>query len=284
LESSLSPTAEASTGAAGGQSADRYLGVDGARLRYREQGRGAAVLLVHGWTLDLEVWESQIEALRHRFRVIRFDRRGFGRSSGRPSIEQDVRDIGALCRHFRLERVALVGMSQGCRAVLAYACAHSRQVSCIALDGPPALDRSNLGENLSLASLRELARTQGLAAFRAQWLQHSLMQLWTRDGATRELLRCIIERYPGNDLGEGAVDAPPPDLWVQLESLKVPALVITGEHELPERVRSADTIAKRLPAGTRAVISESGHLASLDNPDLYNRLLAAFLTRHAESR
>jgi pimeloyl-ACP methyl ester carboxylesterase len=71
---------------------------------------------------------------------------------------------------------------------------------------------------------------------------------------------------------------------VQLESLKVPALVITGEHELPERVRSADTIAKRLPAGTRAVICESGHLASLDNPDLYNRLLAAFLTRHAESR
>ena len=141
----MSPTAEASAGAAGAQSADRYLGVDGARLRYRDEGRGAAVLLVHGWTLDLDVWESQVEALRHAFRIIRFDRRGFGRSSGRPSIEHDMRDLGALCRHFELKRVALVGMSQGSRAVLAYACADPSQVSCLVLDGPPEFDSCDTG-------------------------------------------------------------------------------------------------------------------------------------------
>jgi 3-oxoadipate enol-lactonase len=278
----LSPTAEASAGAAGGQSADRYLGVDGARLRYRDEGRGAAVLLVHGWTLDLDVWESQVEALRHAFRIIRFDRRGFGRSSGRPSIEHDVRDVGALCRHFQLERVALVGMSQGSRAVLAYACADPGQVSCIALDGPPEFDSSIPGANASLAPFRELVRTHGLAAFREQWVQHPLMQLRTHDAGTRELLQRIVQRYPGNDLSQGAGDAPPLDLWAKLESLTVPALVITGEHDLPGRVRSADTLAKRLPAGARAVIAGSGHLASLDNPDTYNRLLAAFLARHAD--
>jgi 3-oxoadipate enol-lactonase len=279
----LIPSAEVSAGIACGPSADRYLDLDGARLRYRDEGRGAAVLLVHGWTLDLEVWESQAKALCAAFRIIRYDRRGFGRSTGEPSIEQDVRDLGAVLMHFGLERVALVGMSQASRAVLAYACDHPGQVSCIVLDGPPEFDNSMPGANLSLAPFRELVRVQGLAAFREQWLQHPLMQLRTRDAGTRELLQRIVDRYSGKDLSEAALDAPPPDLWARLDALAVAALVITGEHDLSGRVRSADALARRLVAATRAVIAGSGHLDNLDNPDLYNRLLAAFLARHSNS-
>jgi 3-oxoadipate enol-lactonase len=267
----------------GGASADHYLSVDGARLRCRVQGDGDAVLLLHGWTLDLDVWEAQAQALRTSFRVIRFDRRGFGRSSGQPSLERDVSDIGAVCAHYQLGRVGLVGMSQGCRAVLGFACENPGTVSCIVLDGPPEFDSSIVGANVSLAPFRELVRAHGLAGFREQWLQHPLMQLRTHDVNARELLRRIVERYPGSDLSDGASDAPAPDLSARIDSLRVAALVITGEHDLPGRVRSADDLARRLPAATRAVICDSGHLASLDNPDSYNRQLAGFLARHAAS-
>ncbi len=264
--------------------ADHYLSADGARLRCRAEGEGDAVLMLHGWTLDLDVWEAQAEALRTSFQVIRFDRRGFGRSSGQPSIGHDISDIAAVCAHYGLERVALVGMSQGCRGVLGFACEHPGAVSCIVLDGPPEFDSSIIGANVSLAPFRELVRARGLSAFREQWLQHPLMQLRTRDTATRELLQQIVERYPGADLSEAAVDAPPPDLSAGIDSLGVAALVITGEHDLPGRVRSADNLARRLPAGERAVIPGSGHLASLDNPAGYNRQLAGFLARHAGLR
>jgi 3-oxoadipate enol-lactonase len=267
-----------------GDAADHYLSADGARLRCRVEGQGDAVLMLHGWTLDLDVWEAQAEALRTSFQVIRFDRRGFGRSSGQPSIGHDISDIAAVCAHYRLERVALVGMSQGCRGALGFACAHPGAVSCIVLDGPPEFDSSIEGANVSLAPFRELVRARSLSAFREQWLQHPLMQLRTRDTATRELLQQIVERYPGADLSDGAVDAPPPDLSAGIDSLGVAALVITGEHDLPGRVRSADNLARRLPAGERAVIPGSGHLASLDNPAGYNRQLAGFLARHAGSR
>jgi pimeloyl-ACP methyl ester carboxylesterase len=276
----LNSSAEASAAAARDRRVDRYLQVDGARLRYRDAGHGPAVVLVHGWTLDLEVWDSQVEALRAAFRIIRFDRRGFGLSSGRPSIQHDVHDLGALCRHLGLGRVALLGMSQGCRAVLGHACAHPGQVSCMVLDGPPEFDPSMADSNVSLAPFRELVRTQGLAAFREQWMHHPLMQLRTGDPATHARLQRMLERYPGNDLSDGAEDALPPDLSACLDCLAVPTLVITGEYDLTGRPRSADALARRMPAGERAVIAGSGHLASLDNPDAYNRLLAAFLTRH----
>jgi pimeloyl-ACP methyl ester carboxylesterase len=67
-----------------------------------------------------------------------------------------------------------------------------------------------------------------------------------------------------------------------IDALSVAALVVTGEHDLPGRVRSADNLAKRLAAGVRAVIPGSGHLASLDNPVNYNQQLAQFLARYAD--
>ena len=59
-------------------SADRFLPVPGARLRFRDEGSGVALVLIHGWTLDLEMWSPQAQPLRDRFRIIRMDRRGFG--------------------------------------------------------------------------------------------------------------------------------------------------------------------------------------------------------------
>src|SRR2546429_74906 len=50
------------TAVPGARSADRYLSADGARLRYRDEGDGPPVVLVHGWTLDLEMWDPQVDA------------------------------------------------------------------------------------------------------------------------------------------------------------------------------------------------------------------------------
>jgi len=102
--------------ATGDPTADKYFAADGARLRYRDAGRGPAVMMIHGWTLDLEMWQPQVPALHDAFRVVRLDRRGFGLSTGRPAVRQDIADIGALCAYLDIRRIALVGMSQGARA------------------------------------------------------------------------------------------------------------------------------------------------------------------------
>jgi hypothetical protein len=50
---------------------DLYLEFDGARLRYRDEGHGPALVLVHGWTFDLDMWEFQADALTPDYRVVR---------------------------------------------------------------------------------------------------------------------------------------------------------------------------------------------------------------------
>ncbi len=258
---------------------DRYFTHNGVQLRYRDEGYGPAVLWLHGWTLDLQMWDLQARALRAEFRVIRLDRRGFGRSAGQPSLEQDVADLSALCRFIGLERVAVVGMSQGARTALAFAQAAPAALSCLVLDGPPNFQTTR--SEVPMSHFRELVRTQGMEAFRREWRRHPLTQLRSADQQVRAMLEAMIDRYPGRDLKEPlsattAIRAP-----AALESLTLPVLIIHGDHETRSRAAAAKALADRLPDAERVVIATAGHMPNLDNPDRYNAIVRDFLTRYA---
>jgi 3-oxoadipate enol-lactonase len=263
--------------------ADRYLKLDDAALRYRDQGHGPAIVFVHGWTLDLEMWDPQVAALHETFRLVRFDRRGFGLSTGSPTLLQDVEDIKTLCRHLAIGRLALVGMSQGVRATLGFALAAPERISCLILDGPPHCSRAGEAaeDELPLNHYRNLVRTQGINAFRREWAMHPFAKLITTDRQQRDLLDAMIARYPANDLRESPAAGGAAPAQGHLENLRTPVLVITGEHDLPSRTRAADVLASRLPEAQRAVIPAAGHLANLDNPQHYNAVVREFLERHA---
>jgi pimeloyl-ACP methyl ester carboxylesterase len=264
---------------------DRHLPVAGALLRYRDEGRGPPVLLLHGWTLDLEMWAPQVAALRGAFRLIRLDRRGFGLSSGRASLEADVRDAVALCDSLELDALSCVGMSQGARVALHLCRIAPERISCVVLDGPPRTlandSTAQAPDDVPLAEYRDLIARGDLATFRRRWLSHPLMQLATPSAQSRDLLERMTARYGGGDLLQ---DLPvPEDHWdrAAAAALRLPVLIVTGEHDVPARVRAADALAGMLPHAERAVIARAGHLPNLDNAPSYNTVLRAFLERHA---
>jgi 3-oxoadipate enol-lactonase len=262
---------------------DNFLSIDGTRLRYRDEGEGPAVLLVHGWTLDLEMWDPQVSALRASFRLIRLDRRGHGLSQGTSTPERDSEDLDRLCKHLRLARVALIGMSQGVRAVLGYACGAPRRVSALILDGPPAL-ASGSDPEVPVQRYSALMQAHGIAAFRREWARHPLMQLRTRDAARRALIAAMIERYSGKDLRLPRARAERAAARVRPETLAAPTLVLSGEHDLPGRRLAARQLAARLSDAELAVVCGAAHLPNLDSPDVYSKLCRAFLLRHCGPR
>lgn len=262
--------------------ADLELTLPQARLRFRDTGAGPAVVLIHGWTLDLQMWEPQVAALADSFRLIRFDRRGFGLSSGQPSLAHDIADVRALCARLRLSKVALLGMSQGARVAAHLAAESPGLVSCVIFDGPPAglLREGDVGEEeIPVSTYRALIRAGNIEAFRTAWSQHPLARLHTTHTPTRELLKRMLERYRALDLREPPSGAPLAS--ADLESIRQPALVISGEFDLESRRRSADALCGALPACQRAVVPGAGHLPNLDNPVFYSALLRHFLQQCA---
>ena len=132
-------------------------------------------------------------------------------------------------------------------------------------------------DDVPLARYQTLLRTQGIEAFRREWARHPLMQLRTpepcRPGAARRHDRPLPRRGPAS-----RPDAPRAPACARSRSAS-PTLVVSGESDLPGRVRAADRLCARLPCGERAVIAGAGHLANLDNPQAYNERCRTFLAR-----
>jgi pimeloyl-ACP methyl ester carboxylesterase len=262
--------------------AHRELQVPGARLRYRDEGVGCAVVFVHGWTLDLEVWEPQ-SALAGELRVIAYDRRGFGLSEGEPSMAADVADLAALLQALEVVSPLLVGMSQGARVVLEFAARHPRVACGLVLDGPPPLVDAPDEEaqaDLALAGLRHIALREGMAAFRRSWSRHPLARLLTTDPRMHALLARILARYPGRDL---LAAREPPREAIDARSLAdidTPALIINGACDTAVRRRAGARLQTALGAAEYVLIPEAGHLPNLDAPQAYNQLMSGFARRH----
>ncbi len=97
---------------------------DGTSLFYNDWGTGRPVVLIHGWPLNADMWEYQASVLAARgFRVIAYDRRGFGRSS-QPWTGYDydtlANDLATLMDTLDLRDAALVGFSMGAGEVVRY--------------------------------------------------------------------------------------------------------------------------------------------------------------------
>ncbi len=97
-------------------------------LHYQDHGTGPAVILIHGWPLSGSSWEKQTPALLQAgYRVIAYDRRGFGKSS-QPAFGYDAdtlaNDLDALIKHLQVERAAFVGFSMGGCELARYAGLH----------------------------------------------------------------------------------------------------------------------------------------------------------------
>ncbi len=276
----MTVTAGPSPASAEGAAPDRYFEAVGVRLRYRDEGTGAAVLLAHGWTLDLEMWEPQVAALRRDFRLVRLDRRGHGLSGGLPDTVADAADLAALCAHLGITRASLIGMSQGARGVLALAATAPALVTAMILDGPPAFESGD-SDDVPVAQFRALAQRSGVAAFRREWARLPFVQLRTRDARAHALLAAMIERYPGHELLAAAAAAPGAPA-PSLPRLSVPTLVLVGEHDSLSRAQAARFLCAQLPQAQCVTIADAGHLPNLDQPARYSDLCRAFLARHAD--
>jgi len=116
---------------------DRHVDQERARLRWRLEGNGPALVLLHGWALDLQSWDAVVPHLVSGFTVLRFDRRGFGLSEGQPDIHRNVEDLRALLDAAGIASAAVLGMSQGARFAIHFALRCPGMTSALVLDGAP---------------------------------------------------------------------------------------------------------------------------------------------------
>ena len=255
----------------------------GGRLAYEAAGAGSAVVLVHGFGLDLRMWDLQVEALAENFRVVRYDCRGFGASGPLdPAVPYThAEDLLALLDHLGIEGAALVGLSFGGRVALQTVLAAPTRVRGVALlgavlDGVP-------WDPASQAGVKEVARQikmTGMLAARAAWLAHPLFAAAREHPDLAARLASMVAGYPGQHwLGQDPHRPAAPEPIDALEQVTGPVLVAVGQHDVPCFREMSAVLAHRIPGADYHLVADAGHMINLEQPTAVNELLTRFLTR-----
>ena len=255
--------------------------VNGTRLVYEAAGDGPPVVLLHGFTLDMRMWDDQMPAFAARHRVVRYDLRGFGASApfvpGEPYTHAD--DQRALMTHLGIGRAAVVGLSMGGWAALEFALTYPESVSALVL-----VDSALRGYPWSpsaaatIDAIYRLGREGRLDEAKAGWLADPLFACSGRTPAATARLAQIIADYPCGHLLQDDPHLPlDPPACERLHEIAAPTLVVVGEQDLPDFHHIAGRFAAEIPNSRTVVLAAAGHMANMDAPVTFNRAVLDFL-------
>jgi len=263
-----------------GYAQTRTLNVGDATINYDVAGKGPTVVFIHGWSHNISVWDDQVPAFKSRYRVVRYDSRGFGRSTGYADESAEPQDLLLLLEALRVKRAYIVGHSRGGSVALRFASAYPSHVAGLVLYGafpegfpaPPEVGQM-------FGSLPAIAKQNGLDSVGKLVLASPIAWVPPGRNDVTDRYRRLWASYSGKDLLDPHAESGhvPAVTIPQLANIRVPTLVIVGDHEAPFIAAVADTLAQRIPGAKKVVIPNAGHGAHFAQPASFNSALMDFI-------
>ncbi|HEY7351050.1 MAG TPA: alpha/beta fold hydrolase [Ktedonobacterales bacterium] len=256
-------------------------------LGYDEWGAGKPLVLLHAFPCNRSMWAHQINALvqNGKRRVITPDFRGFGESDvpeGPYLMETLADDIAALLDALQIEDCVLGGLSMGGYVAFAFYRAYSSRVRALILaDTRPQADSQD--RKAAREEMAQLAERQGSEAIAERQLPLMLTPetLQEPTGITARL-RAMMEAATPTGIAETLRGmALRPDSTDLLPQIHCPTLVLGGAEDTLTPPADAHFMAERIPNARLAIISHAAHLANLEQPEVFNQALDAFLEEQA---
>jgi pimeloyl-ACP methyl ester carboxylesterase len=277
------------------------VAVPGGRVAYDSAGRGPAVVFSHASLTDRRMWRYQFDALATGYRVVAFDRLGYGQSSPAPPAVRHGAGVLEVLDALGIERAVLVGSSMGGGYSLDAALLAPDRVRALALICPgvpgyewPAEMRAEV-----LPLLHAAVPADRLAAYAAHaadavrdddvralaTMQLRYMAVGARGSESmfsaeawallQDMARGVFARGWGEP--ETTETAPEPPVLGRLRDVRVPTLVMNGGHDVRFIQDLVRQVANGIPGAQLLELPEAGHLPPVECPEAVTSALATFL-------
>jgi 3-oxoadipate enol-lactonase len=256
--------------------AEAMIAVDGGEVWADDSGGGGPPLvLLHPGIGDSRIWEPVLPALTASWRIIRYDARGFGRSPT-PTVKFSLlADLITVLDYFGLDRVAIVGCSQGGGSALGLVVEHPARVSALVLLCPgvpgypwPEEPDDELGAEYERA----------LGAGDVEALASVMQRVWAPAGpapAVMEQLRSAARA----EIASGELQQPDPPVFDRLGEVAAPTSLLVGDADYAPLIEADRHAAARIPGCELTVAPGMDHLPPLREPGLVLRAIKSTLSR-----
>jgi 3-oxoadipate enol-lactonase len=252
----------------------------GSSMPFDDRGSGLPVVLLHAFPVDRRIWRHQLAGLSDVARVVIPDLRGFGqnKTTGAFTLVDLADDVKSLVDSLGLGKVVLCGLSMGGYVTQALAAKYPTVVRGVILadtkseadtpDGKAARDK-----------MIALVKEKGSKAVAEQMLPKMLApDMIKADQPVVAEVRSMMESCPPDTIATASrAMRDRPDRTADMARLKVPALVIVGEHDATISRDVATKLAQTIQNGRLHVVPGAGHLSPIESPDDVTAAIRTFL-------
>ena len=255
-----------------------FVAANGINVHVRIDGPpgGTPVVMLHSLGTTGAIWDAQAAALARSFRVIRPDLRGHGLTACTPgpySMEQLADDVAALLDGLGIHQTHVAGISIGGMIAQAFAAKFAgRAASLILVDTAMKIPPPD-----SWMARAATVRSEGFApladAVMARWVTPGFAATPEAEGLRAQLMRTPVEGYAGAAEAIAAAD-----LSGSTAGLKVPALILVGEHDAATPVTDARALHQAIAGSSLVIVPGGAHIPTVEKPAELNAAMTNFLT------
>ena len=262
------------------QAPGHLIDVENGQLYWEECGSAATTLvLVHDGVGHTAVWDGVWPELCQQFRVIRYDRRGYGRSPVTKGWHSETADLLAVFNAAHIGRAVVVGGSHGGELSIDFTLENPERVQQLVLVGAvlsgfPYTDHFIRRGSAMLAPLRT-----GDVAKAIELVSRDPYVLAPGHPENQNRLAALLTASP-QDLTHASMIRPTKPAIHRLGEIGIPALILVGDADIPDVHAHAGAIELGIPRSRRIVVSDAGHLLYLERPKEFVRLVTEFVTAH----
>jgi pimeloyl-ACP methyl ester carboxylesterase len=259
------------------QTAESYAELPGVKLAYHDSGgTGVPVIFVHALTGTSASWEPQVEPFsKAGFRVITFDRRGWGKSMADaatgPQPGTVTEDIEALATYLKLDKFHLVGIAGGGFIALDYAVWKPERLRSLVV----AASTGSFAEK----EIKEFSKRIEIpnVPWPSAWLEVGFSYIGGNPEGL-EKWKAIEEhaRQPGSP-SQGLRT---PNTFAKVEAIDTPTMIMAGGADMLAPPALMRIWAKHIKHYEWAEVSDAGHSINWEHPDIFNETVLGFIKKH----
>jgi pimeloyl-ACP methyl ester carboxylesterase len=252
-----------------------YVLVDGGKLFYEMSGTGENIVLLHDGMVNREIWDEQFPLLAKSYRVVRYDRRGYGKSTDPEMKYSHIEDLNRVFEQLNIDRAVIFGMSSGGRLAIDFTLTYPEKVNGLVLVGAVVSGFGYTSHMDNRGGHFDPKNYTDPVKLIEYFIMDDPYEIYAGNTEAKEKVMKLIpnlgrdNRVPTQPAAKVAIKS--------LSEIRVPALILVGEYDIPDVHAHAGAMNAGIANSRREIIPRSGHLIPIEQPALFNEAIMRFL-------
>ncbi len=259
------------------------IDINGGKVYYEAIGRGKAIVFIHGGLVDSRLWDDQFKEFAKKYRVVRYDIRGRGKSPLPTEPYSLVNDVKEILRHLKIEKASIVGLSLGGVIAADFVLEYPEFVESLVLVSAGLRGFDSGKPDREGAAIYGAVATIPPEKAASLWLTHPHFAGVRKNKKVREkLFQMLVDNYAGytqKDAGKFYV-LPQPETDERLSKIKVPTLIVAGSLDAEYILANANELKANISGSELVIIKNASHHPNIEKPSEFNKVLRTFLQKH----